>query len=180
MVMQAIVLTLMGNDRPGLVVALSRCVANHGGNWEESRMAHLGGQFVGLLRVTVPADRREALEQALADLGHEGLRVHSQADVAERPSPPVGGRRLMLQVTAQDREGIVRDVSKVLADRAINVEELSTHCESAPMSGESMFKAVAILWLPNGDSGTGLREALEGIADDLIVDLQPAPRDEPS
>ena len=53
--MEDLVLTLIGADRPGLVESLAKRVAAHRGNWVESRMAHLAGQFAGILRVEVPA-----------------------------------------------------------------------------------------------------------------------------
>ena len=48
-----LVLTLIGKDRPGLVEALAATVAEHGGNWVESRMCRLGGEFAGVLRVEI-------------------------------------------------------------------------------------------------------------------------------
>ena len=54
--MPNLVLTLIGPDRPGLVEAVAQPIAANGGNWLESRMAHLGGKFAGILRVDVPAD----------------------------------------------------------------------------------------------------------------------------
>ena len=47
----SLVLTVIGPDRPGLVEALSQSIASHDGNWLESRMAKLSGQFAGIVRV---------------------------------------------------------------------------------------------------------------------------------
>src|SRR2546422_10827389 len=47
----SLVLTVIGADRPGLVEALSKTIADHGASWLESRIAHRAGHFVGLLRV---------------------------------------------------------------------------------------------------------------------------------
>ena len=52
--MTDLVLTLIGSDRPGLVEAVAEVIAGHGGNWLESRMAHLAGKFAGILRVEIP------------------------------------------------------------------------------------------------------------------------------
>lgn len=171
MTTHAIVLTLIGEDRPGLVQALSDCVAAHNGNWQESRMAHLGGQFAGLLRVTVPEDRRQALEAALGSLTAEGLTVQSREAQTGQTDQR---QRWHLDVTSHDREGIVRDVSRVLSGLRVNVEELATSCESAPMSGETMFRATAVLSLPAHTSEQALKSALEALSSELIVDLQSA------
>ena len=73
----SLVLVVIGPDRPGLVDMLSDAIARHGGSWEESRMARLAGRFAGILRATVPEDRREALEAHLGELRTSGLEVRS-------------------------------------------------------------------------------------------------------
>jgi glycine cleavage system regulatory protein len=167
----SIVLTVIGPDRPGIVELLASAVAAHGGNWEQSRMAHLAGQFAGILRVTVPQDNVEALHRALEGLSGSDLRVVSHASAhREREAP----RLYRLSVVGDDREGIVRDLSRALSARRVNVEELDTSCESAPMSGELLFHAHAVLQLPEGLDASDLKKTLESLADDLMVDLHPA------
>ena len=167
----SIVLTVIGPDRPGLVEALSQAVASHGGNWEEGRMAHLDGQFAGLLRVVVPESQRAALEAALGEVS--GLSVTSTAGPSRAGTD--GDPRYTLLVLGQDREGIVLELSRALSSRGVNVEELSSTCESAPMSGETMFRATAQLRVPTTVSLDGLREQLEAIGDDLMVDVSLSP-----
>src|SRR5439155_4367928 len=116
------VMTVIGRDRPGLVDSLAGLVAEHGGNWLESRMSRLGGQFAGILRVQIPAEKEAALARSLKELEREGLTVviHS-----ERPKPEAPARPLVfLEITGQDRPGIVHQISHALASHAVNVEEL--------------------------------------------------------
>jgi glycine cleavage system regulatory protein len=164
----SLVLTVMGPDRPGLVEALSSAVAGHGANWLESRMAHLAGHFVGLLRVSVPEAQIGALRSALRALEGSGLRV--LVETGETPEPGPDDRLLALELVGLDRPGIIRDISRALALRGVNVEELDTCCESAPMSGETLFRARARLRVPAGRAEE-LRSALEKIASELMVDL---------
>lgn len=162
----ALVLTVIGPDRPGLVEALAETVAAHGANWLESRLARLSGHFAGMVRVSVPGERAEALAHALGAL--EGLRVLVESEGAgEVEDTPL----LVLELLGQDRPGIVREVSRALAARGVNVEELETECTSAPMSGELLFRARARLRLPPETSARELREALEKLADELMVDI---------
>ena len=63
-----LVMTVIGADRPGLVQLVAACVADRGGNWLESRMCHLGGQFAGIISVEAPADRADDLKRALQRL----------------------------------------------------------------------------------------------------------------
>ena len=167
---KSLVLTLIGPDGPGLVEKLSDTIASHGGNWEQSRMAHLAGKFAGILRVSVPSDAAPGLERALAGLEDQGLKIIVETS-PEAETPRSGGESLILEVVGNDREGIVRDISSALAARKVNVEELNTEVESAPVSGGRLFKATVRLGLPEGLGVEELREALEAIGDDLMVDI---------
>ena len=162
-----LVMTVLGKDRTGLVESIARLVADHGGNWLESRMCRLGGEFAGILRVHVPAEQRAALEQALAKLS--GLSIVVRSD---EPSGPVGESHLaMLEVVGPDRPGIVREITHALAAQGVNVEELSTECVSAPMSGEALFQASAMLLLPAGVAVGALRQAIEKAVTGLTVEI---------
>jgi glycine cleavage system regulatory protein len=170
-----LVLTVIGPDRPGLVETLATTVSNHGGNWEQSRMAHLGGQFAGILRVSLPTDRLGELHAALATLEGKGLRVVSEASSVPEPRSL---RAYRLEVVGNDREGIVRDLSRALATQGVNVEQLDTSCQSAPMSGEMLFHAEAVLHVPQEVDIETLRHKLEATADDLMVDVALLPLEE--
>lgn len=165
--MSDLVLVLIGADRPGLVEAVAERIADHGGNWLESRMARLAGQFAGLLRVEVPDTQVPALEVALQELEARGLRVVVHGGSALEPT-----RQTMdLEVVGQDHPGIVRDISRVLARHGANIEELATDRDSTPQGGGLLFKARARLHVPGGVSADRLRQDLETIAHDLMVDL---------
>ena len=162
-----LVMTVIGEDRTGLVESVARLVADHGGNWLESRMCRLGGEFAGILRVHVPAERRAALEQALSGLPN--LTVVVRAD--ESAGTPAPRQLASLEVVGHDRPGIVREVSGALAAEGVNVEELVTECTSAPMSGEPLFQARAKLLLPAGTTVSGLRQSLEQAVTGLTVEV---------
>lgn len=170
----SLVLTLLGPDRPGLVERLSQVlVANHG-NWVESRMAQLAGHFAGILRVELPAERVSAFKAACQALGTEGLQV-LLVD-ADNPSAKAPSKRILrLELLGHDRPGIVREISQALARHDINVEELNTGVESAPMSAEMLFFAKARLAVPAELSMDGLAKLLEPIGNDLMVDITLVP-----
>ena len=85
---------------------------------------------------------------------------------------PVKPARLsLLEIVGQDRPGIVRQISAALAARGVNVEELHTECVSGAMSGETMFRATAKLGIPPSCDTADLRQDLEQIAADLIVEI---------
>src|SRR5262245_66446511 len=91
--MADVVITVIGRDRPGLVEAIAAAVANHGGNWLEGRMAHLAGQFAGLVRIEVATEKVSELREALAGLESGGLHVITEAGREEDARPRSEERR---------------------------------------------------------------------------------------
>lgn len=164
----SLVVTFSGADRAGIVKSLAATVANYGANWEESRMARLAGRFAGILKLTVPPDKTDDLTQALTALAWDGLVV-----VVERggPMPLKPKQCTLLEIVGTDREGIVRDVSRTLVECGANIEQFTTDYESAPMTGGVLFKASAVICFHGDIELERLRSALEGIADDLMVDI---------
>ena len=165
----SLVLTLIGNDRPGLVEDLARAVSEHGGSWESSRMARLGGCFAGILEVQVPDERAAELFKVLHGLEGRGLRVVVEDATGGPRADEV--RALRLELVGQDRPGIIREISATLAASGVNVVELSTRTHPAPMSGETLFSASALLHHPVRESSAALRDHIERLAEDLMVEI---------
>jgi glycine cleavage system regulatory protein len=163
-----LVLTVIGRDRPGLVSAVSDTVAAGGGNWLDTRMASLSGQFAGMLLVDIASEKVDALVASLRKLETQGLRFIIEK--SDQP-PPVAGRTLLLELVGLDRPGIVRDISHVLAAQNVSIAELESECVSGSFSGEALFKAKARLTLPDDLDLEQLRQSLEALADELMVDL---------
>lgn len=164
-----LVLTLIGKDKPGLVEQLAKTISEHSGNWLESSMSQLAGKFAGILRVSVPDTEADKLVDALQNLS-AGLKLvieKAEPDTGEEPKKTV-----TLSLVGNDRPGIIRDISHVLAKLAVNVEDLETECVPAPMSSDILFKANASLKMASETDLAALQEALEKLADDLIVDIQ--------
>ena len=168
-IMPALVVTLVGPDRPGLVGAVSDVVRRHEGNWLESRMSHLAGQFAGIVLVETTAENSAAMVADLEQLESHGLQVVVAVDADGAGQEP--GQLYRLSVVGNDRAGIVREVTQVLASHEINVEELTTECTDAPQSGGRIFRAIAGIRLPDLLSPELVQDELERIATDLMIDI---------
>jgi len=165
----SLVVTVIGPDRPGIVSLLSDRAKGFDANWAESRMASLAGQFAGMVHFQVPSAKADALAKALRELESHGLSIVIAASEAE---PPAQKRRLVkLELVGQDRPGILRDISRALADRGVSIEELETEIGSGAWSGESLFKVRALLLVPAALPVDDLRKGLEALANELMVDL---------
>jgi len=163
-----LVMTIISPDRTGLVEAVARAVGDHGGNWLESRLCRLGGEFAGILRIELPAANKAALLAALQQLQANGLQIVVRENA---PVPSATGRQTKLDIMGADRPGIVREIASALARAGVNVEEFSSEVASAPMSGETLFRASARLQLPARCDLAALKADLEKIAADLLVDI---------
>lgn len=168
-----LVMTVIGADRPGLVRLVAASVAENGGNWLESRMCRLGGQFAGILRVEVAAEKADALVRALQTLDKDGLRVilHTESGAAVAVEK-MAAQGVTLELVGQDRPGILRAVAAVLAAHGLNVEDLASERVSAPMGGGTLFQATIRVAVPATANLGAVRGDLEKIATDLMVDIR--------
>lgn len=169
--MTTLVLTAIGDDQAGLVEALSGVIAAHGANWDESHMTQLAGKFAGIVQVTVPNDGVDALIGALQPLQQDGLLDISVSRAGEVVPDPPSTRDIHLHLIGQDRPGIVHDVSACLANVAVSIQELETATTAAPMAGGLLFEARAQLAVPATVDIAELRDALESLANELMVDI---------
>ena len=173
--MATLVLTVIGNDTSGLVDALADPIARHGGSWDRSHMARLAGQFAGIVVVSVPDDNVTALQASLDGLNAQGV-LDVQVAIASSSTEDVPTENVLrLELIGQDRPGIISEISAALATRNVSILELETNTLSAPMSGEPLFEAKATLRVPNELPLDQLRETLEDIANELMVDLDLRP-----
>jgi glycine cleavage system regulatory protein len=168
--MATLVLTVIGDDRAGLVEALAGPIARHGGNWDRSHMARLAGKFAGIVVVSVPDERTDDLVAELDTLTAQGV-LDITVAIASNDGPSETDAFLHLHLIGQDRPGIISEIAGALAQRSVSIEELETSASSAPMSGELLFEATATLRVPAAADPADLRAALESIANELMVDL---------
>ncbi|MCB1703300.1 MAG: amino acid-binding protein [Halioglobus sp.] len=168
------IVTFIGDDRPGLVEQLSAVIEKNQGSWQESKLSQLGGKFAGLILVSLPADGGPSLEADLSALAASGIsvRVTPTETTACAPSAePAPGRNITLTVLGPDRNGIVKEISTALAQRQINVLEMDTLVQSAPMSAEMIFQARIDAWIPEDSDIDELRANLDQIADSMTLEI---------
>ena len=163
------IITFIGEDRPGLVEQLSSVIESNRGNWLESRLSQLGGKFTGLILVSLPDDSGAALETELKALSSSGLSVRVTAVTGSTAA--VAGRDITLDVMGPDRLGIVREISRALADRQINVVEMDSHVSSAPMSAELIFTARIDAQIPDSTDMDDLSDTLDEIANTMTLEI---------
>ncbi len=167
--MTSLVITMIGPDRPGLVSVVSDKAAEHGANWADSLMANFAGQFAGIVQLDVPAENCDALIAALRDLESAELRIVVATAQSGGKAPAT--RRLKLDLVGNDRPGIIHSISSQLAQHGVSIDKLQTRVASGAMSGEQMFQMNAQLTVPLALDADVLRAGLEGLANELMVDI---------
>jgi len=166
--MTQLVITIVGDDRPGIVENLAAVVAQHEGNWLSSSLSNLAGQFAGIIEVSVADERREQLSAAISEL--PGLQVHS---VVGGDSTEIGDQPMAeLEVVGVDQPGIVHGLTELLKNEGINLLQFASWTESAPNSGDELFRAVAEFELSENLDLEALQAKLENMAEDLAVDIE--------
>lgn len=170
--MTTLVLTVVGDDRAGLVAAVADVVGNHGGNWENSQLAELSGAFAGIIEISVAPERADELREALAVLdGLLTVAVHAGAEVAEPAPDPASVRGLTLEVVGNDHPGIVRDISSVLRAHGVSIDRMTTTTREAAMYGGRLFEATVAARVPASVDLDALTAQLERLATEIQVDV---------
>lgn len=164
-----LVLTVLCDDRPGVVEQLAQTISQHHGNWLESRMAQLAGKFAGILQIAVAQEYQQQLRSALDALNAQGFKIVVDNAINTHK---LDSREFSFSVVGNDRPGIVREIAQAFAARHINMGELETACSSMPWSGEPLFEATGIIEVPKTVDMNELYDYLDKIADDLAVDIR--------
>ena len=165
----SIILTIIADDHPGIVQTVSSILTKHGGSWTQSSMSTLAGQFAGILLASVPANKSVVCLQDLHGLESKGLQVI--AHISSKMDDIKELHQYELELVGNDRPGIIHDITGVLKNHDINVKDLETVIEGAPMGGGDLFKAWVRLEVPSGADIDALENDLEDMANELMVDI---------
>ena len=166
-----LVITVLATDRPGVVNTLSETLIAHKANWVDSRMANLADKFAGLVQISVPTDQLNDLKATLQALHDADNQLHILMEEAITAVAAEPRSNLSLELLGADRPGIIDDVTTALASLNVNINELETEQREASMSSELLFYARLQLGLPEGVTNDDVKESLEALSDQLMVDL---------
>ncbi len=165
---KALIMTILGPDQRGLVRSIAGMIEKHEGNWVESRLARLAGQFAGVIRVVCPTGKIDGLKEDLTKLEEVGIAVNFVQEIPEvSPVSP----SVFIEVIGNDRPGIIRELTDAIVTIGGNVEELTTGVESAPMSGGLIFRARGEVSFTESVALSMLLSSIEGLSDDLTVTI---------
>lgn len=167
----------IGRDRPGIVAGVTQRLLEHDANVEDSQMSLLRGHFTMVVVVSLPDDVDEAglrrdLENAAHELGLAALSLSPVADVdpATQPEPSA-----VVSVYGADHAGIVHAVAAALAERGIDITDMTTRL----VGDDQLYVLLMEVALPEGFALARLEELLEPVArqEGVEVSARPVDRD---
>lgn len=163
--MKHLIISFISPDRPGLVDTISNVVKKYNGNWQSSSLHHMSSYFSGTIEIAVETSKSSLLINALKEIdGLESIiKIADNVKTDKRPS-------VILELTANDREGIVQEVSSVIHQQGGNLLKVVSKTETAAHSGQELFKAEVTVSVDD-QKIDDLIDAIESLADDLMVDV---------
>ena len=166
--MKSILISVLGDDKPGLLDSLSEIIVLNDGDWVESNMSTVEAKFAGILRVNVPAKNCKKLIKELTS-SKLGLQIACEETAPVKLSDY---KSYNIELIGQNHVGIINQLSHVLTyDLKANVEGIKTEIIDASMSGEQLFKAQINLHLPTSIDERLIKDKLELIADEMMVEI---------
>lgn len=164
-----LVISALGEDRPGIVNELSRIIAENGCNIEDSRMTVLGGEFAIILLAEGRWHKLAKLEAALPGLGRKlGLTVSTKRTTLGQCE----GNLLpySVEVVAIDHPGIVYQLASFFSTREISIRDMATNSYAAAHTGTPMFSVQITVDIPAAVQIARLREEFMDFCDQLNLD----------
>lgn len=165
--MKPIIFTLVGQDKPGLISDLAKTVYAMGGNWLGSNFSHMAGHFAGFVQIDLPLEKHQALIEQLSQ--HPDLKIHLLPGITDLPADQ---QSVIIDIMGNDKTGIVQELTQILSQFNLNIVKFDSCLESAPNWGNALFKAKATINVAADFDLAALREKLESVANDLMVDIE--------
>ena len=169
-----LVISAVGEDRPGIVAAIAEALRDHGCNLLDTSMTILGGRFAMVLVVTGP-DELAPLEVALV-AATEPLGVRCTVAPAPASAAVADGEPYVLSVYGADRPGIVARIARLLADAGVNITDLSTRVIGD--QDRPVYAMVLDITVPASVTSTDLSADLDAVGAELGVHCRLHPADE--
>ena len=164
-----LVLSALGNDRPGIVDQLARAIFDLDCNIADSRMTVLGGEFAILMLIEGPWNQLARLEGQIDEL-QERLSLTITLRRTEERRATGDLLPYAVDVVALDHPGIVHSLASFFSQRGINIEDMSTSSYAAAHTGTPMFSVHINVGIPANIHIAALRDEFMDFCDAMNLD----------
>jgi len=168
-----VVVSTMGQDRPGLAREITEFFTARGINIERSRGCVLGNEF-GMIILT--SGKTEDIEHLIGDL--DSLRAKTKLDIHVRKTKAPGHRDVAPSIPYKliaisiDHPGIIHQICKALQSRKVNIDDISTNVDNNPVTGANTFQMVCHFSLPPAVKIFDLKNDFNRISDEYNIDIR--------
>ncbi|MGB9767054.1 MAG: glycine cleavage system protein R [Sulfurihydrogenibium sp.] len=162
--MKQFLITAFGEDRPGIVAKVTEILYKNGLNIEDSAMTRLNDEFVIMLVVKGDTEK-SSLENDLKSLEKEGINFTVKEVPLSKEKEKEDYQLYNIIVYGSDKPGIVYNVSKLLAEKSINIADLRTE------KTKDLYVMFIQAEIPNSLDITELEKEVESLKDNLNVDI---------
>ncbi|MDQ3957299.1 MAG: ACT domain-containing protein [Actinomycetota bacterium] len=163
-----VAVTVIGNDRPGIVAGVTKALYEAGCNLEDVTSTILRGHFSMVMVVRASVDA-SSLEAALAPVAEEmGLVIAARPVDETSGSPDVSTH--MVSVYGADHPGIVFRVAEVLAGLDANITDLTSR-----VIGSSDAPVYALMLEVCTDRPAEVADALDALRSEIGVEVSTHP-----
>jgi len=168
-----VVVSAVGPDRPGFVNRVTSVIHGLGGNIELQRSTRMAGEFALIVLFSLPGTQAnaEAAAAKLAALQSGDMMVNARIAVAPADGKAAGSVSACLQASGADQPGIIDAVTLLLFKYHVTIESMDYDTESAPFTGESLFKMTATLSIPKGTDLEALQSQLKDLEQQMNFDV---------
>ncbi len=163
-----LIFSFITDDRTGIIEQFSTLIKMHQGNWVNSHLTKIGCQFSGVVQVDIDSTKADILKSALLKESSESLTLCVKVLAHDSTQPEL--QTVSLSIIGLDRPGIIQEIASKLAEHHLNVAQLHSHTESAPMTGTPLFKAKLTLEISDKSQLEHFETDIEDIADQLDID----------
>ncbi|GAA5189100.1 glycine cleavage system protein R [Ferrimonas gelatinilytica] len=163
------IISVIGPDLPGILKQLTEVTHDRGGRWINSKICNMDGRFMALIKIDVPKEGQNALQSALQQLNDVEVTIHPLS-----PPPKHDAVSAAFRIDADDRPGLINDISQLMASHSINIDQLESHRLGVSDTGQSLFTAKLQVTLPAELDPASLARELEGLHEHIVVHPIPA------
>jgi glycine cleavage system transcriptional repressor len=157
-----VVVSAIGKDRPGFVNRITRAIKELDGNIELQRSTRMADEYALIVLFSMEGGPQQVGNAVarLASLRAADMLVNAREALSAPGDWPETASLGELTASGADQPGIIDAVTLVLYQNNINIESMDYDTESAPMTGESLFRMRARIAIPSGTDVAALREKL--------------------
>lgn len=172
--LEYLICSIISSDRVGLIDEVATCITSCDGNWLESNMSKLSGQFAGIISICITKEKKKNLIKELNKLKKKDIIINISDEGIIRESTSVhimDQNDIHINVLGSDRPGIIQNISHALNVSNINILNMQTSLISAPMSAEKLFNAEIIIQRGMLSDFDKLQQSLNEISEKLLVSI---------